>query len=59
MTQKKKSWERPVVRRLEMNDEVAEALIDAALKRNEPIPEILSSHLHPEPHYEKRQAGKR
>lgn len=59
MIQKKKSWERPVVRRVEITDEVAEALADAALERGRPIPEILSSRLHPEPHYEKRQAGKR
>lgn len=59
MIQEKKCWERPVVRRVELTDEIAAALVDAALERRVPVPQILSRRLQSEPHYEKRQAGKR
>jgi hypothetical protein len=59
MIKKLKTWERPLVRRIELTDAVADALAESALKQGEQVPEILSKCLNPEPHYEKRQAGKR
>ena len=58
MIQKKKSWERPAVHRLELTDRIADALVECALKQRVRVPEILSRRFQSEPHYEKRQAGK-